>query len=158
MTWRAARDYAEIKELFELLEPPYNVWDREGLWQWYKVFVTTDGTALALVAWLPVTGVVHIETFGLHPRIRGQGRARGLFAALLAHVHATHGWPTDKLLIEVYVENVEAWRKIMGVTEVDVGDMRPFHVEDPMVIMGKGVDRTAYEEWQRMQWAGRMKQ
>jgi GNAT superfamily N-acetyltransferase len=153
--WKRATSYVEIQPVFELVEPDENVWDREGICDKhpdrYQAYTTVDGCAIGIVCWLPVSKVLHIETFALHPEVRGQGRARWLFASLLAHVAEHTDFSTDRLLIEVYPQNVEVWRKIMGVTEVDVGGATPLYLKTPVTVMGKNADRHAYAEWQTFQ-------
>ncbi|CAH6419964.1 Hypothetical protein HVR_LOCUS1020 [uncultured virus] len=153
--WRRTFNYQEIDEIFCLCEPAINVWDREGITTYdpdlYRTYVYEEKNkilAIGIGSWLPKTRVFHIETFALHPDIRGQGRARSLYQSWRRFVRKD--WAEtisgdDTTMIEVYVYNVEAWRKIMGVVELDHNLKDTLRT--PAVLMGKNV-RNVNESYQ----------
>lgn len=164
MEWERCYDYEDIAELFEIVEPSTSVWDRDGMLKKhqdkYRCYMCKNENeeviAMGLMCWLNNNEVLHIDSFSLHPKIRGKGLAKYLFNKFLDYVNEEFSETkkyNGKLLIEVYTKNVEAWRKIMGVEELEI-KTKPIHLEEEVVIMGKGLqnnDEEVYSEWQEFQ-------
>jgi len=171
-TWQRATYWEQIAELMNLVEPDGNVYDRHGIvdrypdrYRAYVGHLQKAGDAIAIAAWLPMTKTLHIETFAVHPRCRGAGHARRAWASWRAAL--ADDWPVtctarDSLTIEVYLHNVEAWRKIMGVTEVHGKDLpAALYLLPSTPVQWMARDLTyppaqVYAEWQAFQrrWHG----
>lgn len=181
--WRRATDWSDLEELMELVEP--NIFDKTKVATRYpnrlRAYVGTiahsllggalhslgvsalvaeamGADAVALAAWLPESKVVHVEDFAIHPRWRGEGLARPAWTSWRAFL--AQEWPEtrvarDAMTIEVYLQNIEAWRKIMGVHEL-VTDMQPLYLlpTTPIQLMGRDLTcpvRDVYAEFQAFQ-------
>ena len=111
--------------------------------------------AIAIAILLPRTQTLHVEDFALHPRIRKLGYARQLWDDWRTLIHST--WTTtNSLTIEVYLHNVEPWRKIMDVSELVSQPLRllPLVPDVPMMLMGHNLTAPVsdiFEEWQEIQ-------
>lgn len=160
--WSRALLYSDLKEILELVDP--NVWDSAGLATKYptryRAYVAKkdDGRvdAIGIAAYLPDTKTMHVEDFALHPRIRGQGLARRLYNGWREYM--LEEWPETKACggsttIEVYLQNVEAWRKIMQVKEVEV-KAEALILRHPIRVMACNLTHPSeevYAEWQAFQ-------
>lgn len=191
ITWRRSYKVDEFVHLLHLVEP--NIFDERNLTsrfpKHYRAFVASLSTndnkenkfttllspttpppkiiAFAIAAWLPRQKVLHIEDFALCPSIRQQGIARLLFTSWQELL--TTDWPETgtseqrSLMIEVYYQNIEAWRKIMQVEIIDVQGMKPIglQVSTPIQVMGSRIQSPvlSYLEWQSFQrmWIRNMK-
>jgi ribosomal protein S18 acetylase RimI-like enzyme len=132
--WRRTFDIGEIEEILSLVEP--NKTERNAIIQCiqhtdvYRMYVAervqllriekklVDGIAIA--TWLPQTETLHVEDFAIHPRIRGQKHAAQLWQSWWRMIVDQEKWVKENvtMTIEVYLHNVEAWRKIMQVNEL----------------------------------------
>ena len=169
LAWRRCTDVNELRELLAIVEP--NVWDAEGLTtrfpDRYRAYVACDARvggpggrveAMGIAALLPTTKTLYIEDFALHPRVRERGLARPLYKAWRSFM--LDDWPAtrvcgDSTLIEVYLQNLDAWRAIMGVAEVRV-DALPLLLakRTPVRVMAcrlTAPPADAYAEYQRLQ-------
>jgi hypothetical protein len=168
--WERCNNYNELKEILEIVEP--NIYDKEGIIKrypaHYRAYVARGAPnsipqigAIAIAAFLPKSRTLHIEDFAIHPYLRGLGYARLAYSSWRAFVwlewyEAAPAYLNGGgIMIEVYLHNVEAWRKIMGVTEVDVGSRqsRLLKKSTPIIVMGSNLSCpvAAYAEWQSFQ-------
>lgn len=192
ITWRRSYQVGEFSHLLHLVEPNIfderNLTSRFP--KYYRAYVATRSRspaipseenenkyvsnsnsniiAFAIAAWLPRQKVLHIEDFALCPLVRQQGIARLAFTSWQEFLNTE--WPetgveTSKrsLMIEVYYQNIEAWRKIMQVEILDVQGIKPFglKISTPIMVMGSRIQSPvlAYLEWQNFQrmWIKSMK-
>jgi len=176
--WRQCRDYKEMQEIFELVEPDVNVYDRQGIVSrfpnQYKAYTATMSgnndpfvVAIAIACFLPTTRVLHVETFAIHPLIRRRrlGKQawqtwRQFIASDWKELKSPIGEDAADTMIEVYLHNVSAWQSIMGVESLDIGDLpaKCIATSTPILVMGNGKllkhrDQAvaAYTEWQEFQ-------
>lgn len=126
----------------------------------YRIYIACHSDqvgAIAIACYLPKCKVLHIEDFALNPNIYGKGVATHLFDSWLEFVAAE--WPEARdacssrsLMIEVYLQNIEPWRKIMGVEKVKTSLAAIFIRDDtPIVLMAKNLPchpDIAYKAWQ----------
>jgi hypothetical protein len=171
--WKRAKAFAEIKDILLQVEPTKHIYDPNGicsrfpdLSRAYVGFLNNGeprASAIAIATLLPKSKVLHIEDFALCESARKQGLAHLAWSSWRVFV-ADEWYDTracgKSLSIEVYVKNVEAWGKIMGVIKYDVRPMRalPQLMPDPncVVFMGSHLDsvrfaKSAYAEFQEFQ-------
>jgi acetoin utilization deacetylase AcuC-like enzyme len=131
----------------------------------YRCYVARDISgqlgclAIGIACYLPKCNVLHVEDFALNPKIYGKGMSRGLYSSWREFVCSE--WPEankagiSNTMIEVYLHNVEPWKKIMGVEKVKVPQPAIFIREDtPIVLMARDLPcspEVAYAEWQEYQ-------
>ena len=120
--WEQTTDVNNLSEILTLVEP--HEMERNSILTRikhnvvYKCFVAKNqdhsNVAIIIATFLPLSQTVHVEDFALHPNIRGQGHARQMWKDWRTLVRNT--WTNvEALTIEVYLQNVAVWRKIMDV-------------------------------------------
>jgi len=164
--WELVDNYSEdIDEILRLVEPypaehaaivdcirlPLSV---------YKVYVARShqlGAPLALVlaTFLPRTKTLHIEDYALHPIIRGLNLAAPLWRQWREFVATTEGWgPRQAITIEVYLQNVKVWNRVMGVADLKYKIHLPLAPHVPVQFMGRDLTaspREISDEWLEVQ-------
>jgi hypothetical protein len=161
--WERCIDYNEMKELFETVIFDEDCWDKKNmltkhkdLFRGYIAKYNNKVIACGTIAWLKNSEVLHIDCFALSNDIRGMGMSYSLFNSFLIFVK--NEWSIikniDKLLIEVYLPNVEVWNKIMGVVDLKIDNkVTKNRVKNSVIIMGKNIDEPikTYNEWQNIE-------
>lgn len=173
--WFRATSWEQIEELMNFVEPSCNVYDKHGIvsrfptrYRAYIGYVDLNKregvdshqvNAIAIAALLPKTRTVHIETFALHPRVRKLDLAHSAWKSWRQYL--VDEWPETKetgesITIEVYLQNVVPWSKIMHVQTLETGGMKPQLIDDstPVMLMGRALNQPAaqvYAEWQAFQ-------
>jgi len=161
--WKRQYDPAALIPILEMVEPYKK--ERDVILKCielgicYRAYVARDYlklvVAIAIATILPKTQTLHVEDFALHPRIRGKGHARELWKSWRLFVRSD--WTSiEALTIEVYMHNIEPWRKIMGVTELlpQPVYLLPLAPNVPMVFMGRQLTSSVSDvlaEWQSIQ-------
>jgi len=129
----------------------------------YRCYIARDkisgrGEAVGIACYLPKSNVLHIEDFILDPCIHGKRLANALYKSWREFICSE--WPEAKCagistMIEVYLQNVEPWEKILLVEKVKVSQPAKFIREDtPIVVMARNLPCSpddAYAEWQAYQ-------
>lgn len=164
--WERCYDFNDLKEILLLVEP--NIYDAKGLVDRFpklsRAYVArnalgTKVNAIAVATLLPISKTLHVEDFAIHPRVQKTGVARDAWLSwrkFLAEEWKETQKTGTSMTIEVYLHNVEAWRKIMGVTEIYVGGMKPLFISEktPIKLMGRDLKVApwlVYGELQRFQ-------
>jgi hypothetical protein len=95
---------------------------------------------------------LHIEDFALHPRIHGNGYATPLWDAWMTLMHPKC---QGSISIEVYYNNIEVWRKIMGVEIEPNVKAKIIDRPDAQVVFMtrnlKAPPNIVYKEWLHIQ-------
>jgi len=165
--WEQNFDHNLFKEILEEVEPHHK--EREAILLCiehklcYRSYVAKDENgkvlAIAIAILLRTTETLHVEDFALHPSIREKGFARKLWDDWRSFVRS-EGITMEAMTIEVYLQNIEPWRKIMGVTmlvtELLPSPMKSLSLAPNVDVMLMGRNLTApvadvIAEWQRMQ-------
>lgn len=114
--------------------------------------------AIAIGCYFPKKKNLHVEDYALSPHIYGKGLAEALWEAWLEFIWLE--WPEVReamsLTIEVYLKNVQPWKKIMRVEEVKVSNKAIFISEaTPIIFMARNLSaldaNDIYREWQDYQ-------
>ncbi len=161
--WKRCFDATKFQEILNMVEPyeeernmivyciQHNIC--------YHSYIAVDAldfvVAIAIATFLPKTQTLHVVDFALHPKIRKQKHAKQLWLNWRKLVKSE--WTeTESLTIEVYLQNVEAWKKILGVNEIlpNPQYLLPLAPNVPMMFMGRNLTCPANEvlaEWQQLQ-------
>jgi hypothetical protein len=102
--------------------------------------------AIAIATWLPKFNTLHIEDFALHPRIRKAGHSVTLWNSWVHFISESEKWICDanvSMTIEVYIHNVVAWRKIMGVEPLLLYKTKLWWETEEILWMGKNLKYPA---------------
>jgi len=161
--WEQNYNHTLFREILEIVEPHHR--EREAIMKclerglYYRSYLARDKNnsvvAIAIATLLPKTQTLHVEDFALHPIIRKQGHAQKLWDDWRALVRSE--WTTvTSMTIEVYLQNVEPWKKIMGVEELIPHPIKllPLAPNVPMMLMGRDLTSPVnfiFKEWQEMQ-------
>jgi hypothetical protein len=160
LKWETSADPDDVTELLHLVEP--YIQERDAILKCLRTFpdlyqvdvVRLEQRVVALVifTYLPKTNTFHIEDFALHPIIRGQNLSQWLWTKWLKFRSIND---SQALTIEVYLQNVKIWSKIMGVKDLGLPNARILLAPNaPMTFMGKNLSTSAavvHKEWVAIQ-------
>lgn len=165
MYWSECRQFSQAISLYELVTPPDDRIDEQGLIERfrnshnYRCYLLKRNEidnpyGLAIMAYLSKSKVLHVDTFMLAPKIRQQGLAKLAWTSLLNKLPSE--WTTTRIQMEAYLHNVEPWRNIIGVSVTKTHLPDPMYLTSPIKVMIKGIaeghDVTqSYTEWQDFQ-------
>jgi len=154
LIWEHNQDYRLYTDILEIVEPHEKERNaiieclKQGIC--YRSYLARDETgfvvAICIATILPKTQTLHIEDFALHPKIRGLGLAKYLWDEWRKLVRET--WTEiEAISIEVYLQNVAPWRKIMNIYELfpEPLHLLPFAPDILMMFMGKNIASNAEE-------------
>jgi GNAT superfamily N-acetyltransferase len=161
--WQHCRDPIKFEEILQMVEPYeeerkmiLNCIQHDIVYQSYIAVDASDFVvAIVIATILPKTQTLHIEDFALHPNIQKQGHARQLWKDWRDFINKT--WTKiESLTIEVYLQNVEPWRKIMDVHELlpEPLCLLPLAHHVPVMFMGKNITNSVTDilnEWKQVQ-------
>jgi hypothetical protein len=162
-SWQRCHDPTKFQEILNIVEPYeeernmiLNCIEQNIVYRSYVALDTSESVvAIAIATFLPKTKVLHIEDFALHQKIQKQGYAKQLWKDWRNLVNET--WTKiDSLTIEVYLQNMEPWRKIMGVSELlsNPSCLLPLAPRVPVMFMGKNLISSVDDillEWKQVQ-------
>jgi hypothetical protein len=101
---------------------------------------------------------MYIDCFAITPEIRGNKLSYLAWNSFIKFLNEK--FPqinTDKLIIEVYLQNIVVWNKVMGIEVLNIDEIvtKPKLIT-PTVIMGKNIKSKdeaveVYKEWQEIE-------
>jgi hypothetical protein len=96
--------------------------------------------------------VLHIDCFALDISIRGNNLSYEAFNSFIITIESELNKPINRILMEVYTHNIDAWNKIMNLEVLKIDHVVKQKVKSDVIIMGKGFESNtdalnAYLEW-----------
>lgn len=160
--WQRCMDYDVMKTLYEQVIPAADLWNPTILTKHpdkIRGYVAYDDmnnvTACAVIGNLEKSATMYIDCFAIVDNLKGKKLSYIAWQTFIEFVKVE--WSevnTNKLIIEVYLQNVIIWAKVMGVDVLNIDSLitKPKLVTDT-IIMGKNIDSVedaiqVYVEWQ----------
>lgn len=154
-TWRRC-SYYEMKELYELVIPECDRWvgDKFLDTDIIKGFIAEENgevIACSVICNLEISETMYIDCFAISPSIRGKKLSYIAWNTFIEFIN--NNYPeinTDRLIIEVYLQNIELWGKIMGIESLNMTNA--INLKSDVLIMGKNIHNpnVIYEEWKNI--------
>jgi hypothetical protein len=163
--WKQTLEYNEMKELYELVIPKDDLWNPLILTKYpdkVKGFIAQDNSgnviSCAIIANLNKTNAMYIDCFAISPEIRGNKLSYLAWNTFIEFLNEKFKEiNTDRVIIEVYLQNVSIWNKVMGINVLNIDGMvtKPKLIT-PNIIMGKNIMSIneaieVYAEWQQIE-------
>jgi hypothetical protein len=163
--WSQTFEYNDMKELYELVIPKDDLWNPLILTKHpdkVNGFVARDNDgkviACAVIANLNKSNATYIDCFAIVPEIRGNKLSYVAWNSFIEFLNEKYKqYNTNKLIIEVYLQNVAIWHKVMGIDVLNIDAIvTKSKLITPTLIMGKNIMSETegvevYSEWQEIE-------